>query len=134
MTDERYIIITVVYERHTEYAQALEWIAPELSNARLSLIDDHAEEPSPSRTWAGIVPASTFNRFAHAWQLPEASSKPTSGNTDRHPATRVYTLDGMNWDAGGQSPIVSVTVQVLATSAEHGVRAHGRPLPFTHIG
>jgi len=114
MTDDRYIIIRVAYDRQPGYGRSLEWIAPELKNARLRMTEDHADEASPSRTWAGIVDGPTFERFADAWKLGEETDDPTVGilTEDGYLATRAYTFDGMNWEAGGESPIVYVSLHV----------------------
>jgi hypothetical protein len=127
--DDRFLIIKVTYDRHPECAQSLESIAPELKDAGLSLIEDHTDGPSPSRTWAGIVHAPMFERFADAWQLHDETNEPTLGNADRHPTMRAQTLDGMNWEPDGGSPIAYVTLHVAGDWDE--ARRHP---PFTHPG
>jgi hypothetical protein len=129
VADRRLVTVTVVYERRARCAPTLEWIAPELKDAGLSLIEDHHKGSYPSRMWAGSVDGPAFARFADAWQLGDECSEPTSGSLDAH----AYTFDRMNWKTGGESPIVSVTIQVGA--AEGAYRARQRhPLPFTYIG
>jgi hypothetical protein len=98
--------------RH-EIRRSLGWIAPELKTSTLTLTDDHIAGPRPSRTWAGMVDGPTFERFARAWRLPgqiTTTTPPVTDDPDR--VARTYTLDGMNWEAGGISPIVCVSVQV----------------------
>ena len=126
MTDHRFLIIKVAYDRDAEYAESLEWIAPELKDAGLSLIEDHTDGPSPSGTWAGIVDAPTFERFADDWQLHDETNEPTLGNTDWHPTIYAQTLDGMNWEADGESPIVYMTLHVVETGMKRGPIIGGR--------
>jgi hypothetical protein len=114
MVDPRYITITVQYDRDARYGRSLGWIAPELENSTLTLTDDHIAAPRPSRTWAGMVDGPTFERFARAWRLPgqiTTTTPPVTDDPDR--VARTYTLDGMNWEAGGISPIVCVSVHVI---------------------
>jgi len=114
MTRDRYIVITVAYDRHPNYGRSLDWIAPELSDAGLIMTDDRIDEPSPSRTWAGVVSGATFERFSDAWQLdaqpcdPSLSPDAEAGDM----AMRAYTFDWMNWEIGGESPIVYVSLLV----------------------
>jgi hypothetical protein len=113
MVDPRYITITVQYDGVPKYGRSLGWIAPELKNSTLTMTDDHIAGPRPSRTWAGMVDGPTFERFARAWRLPgqiTSTTPPVTDDPDRAP--RTYTLDGMNWEVGGFSPIVWVSVQV----------------------
>lgn len=101
MTNPRRIIIRVQYDGYPEHARSLAWIAPELRDARLEMAEDHLDQPNPSRAWTGVVDGPTFERFAEAWLLDDAQRSP-----------RTYVFDGMNWEAGGVSPIVSVVVWV----------------------
>jgi hypothetical protein len=105
VTHDRLITIKVAYERYPSHGRSLAWIAPELTDAGPIMTEDHTDELRPSRTWAGIVNGSTFERFAAAWQLRDETDRPSSVVTRRgHPATHTYTFDGMNWEAGGESP------------------------------
>lgn len=108
MPDERYIVIKVAYDRYPSYGRSLAWVAPELREAGLSMVEDHSLAPSPSRTWTGSVDGPTFERFADAWHLDVSSSV----TDEEQAAAREYTFDGMNWEAGGESPIVYVRVRV----------------------
>jgi hypothetical protein len=121
MAYDRYVTITVAYDSHPSYGRSLEWIAPELSDAGLTLIEDHISEPRPWRTWAGAVDELTFKRFADDWHLDRLADK------TRVAAQSTYTFDGMNWDSGGTSPIVSVSVHV--TTAPDGARTETRAAP-----
>ena len=105
MLADRYITITVAYEPGASKRPALEWTAPELEDAGLALIEEHSD-PLPSRTWGGVVDGPTFERFADAW-LPDELTD------NRSPGTQSYTFDGLNWEVGGESPIVYVTIHVL---------------------
>jgi hypothetical protein len=105
MADDRYIIISVAYEPGTRHVQSLRRIAPELKDADLTLIDEHTR-PCPSRTWAGIVDGTTFAHLADAWHLHDQPTR--NGHTD----TQSYTLDGMNWETDGTSPVVYLTLTV----------------------
>jgi hypothetical protein len=114
VTSDHYIVITVAYDGHPGYGRFLEWVAPELRDAGLTMTEDHNNEPTPSRTWAGIVDGPTFDRFADAWHLEAQPHGPASDRMTQagYPAARSYTFDGMNWETGGKSPIVYVSVLV----------------------
>ena len=114
MVDPRYITITVQYDREPKYGRSLQWIAPELKDAALTMTEDHPGDPTPSRTWAGLVDGPTYEQFANAWQLPQAADErnPRTAGHDRDPDTHTYTLDGMNWESGAASPIICVSVEV----------------------
>lgn len=113
MVGWQHIVVTVRYEPHVGYATSLTWIAPELRNAGLTLIDDHLEDPVPSRTWAGRIDGRTFGRFAKSWGLPQLSQRARSKLEDgENMASYARTYDGMNWEVAGESPIISVSVLV----------------------
>ena len=130
MVDPRYITITVQYDRQPKYGRSLGWIAPELKDSALTMTEDQLDDPTPSRTWAGLVDGPTYEQFANAWRLPkdtdEANAR-TPGR-DRDLATHAYTLDGTNWEAGNQSPIVCVSLQVMewASPTETGAPGSSR--------
>jgi len=115
VVDPRYITITVQYDRQSTRGRSLEWIAPELKDSALTMTEDQLDDPTPSRTWAGLVDGPTYERFAEAWRLPKDTDEATSQTPgdDRELATLTYTLDGMNWEAGNESPIVCVSLQVM---------------------
>jgi len=135
MSADRYIIITVAYEPRLDYGRSLEWIAPELTDAGLAMTEDHANAPRPSRTWAGIVDRPTFERFADASHLNDNTAEPTFRllTEPEHLIARTYTLDGMNWEAGGESPIVYVSVSVSVLPPVYQCEAT-RPLACTYVG
>ena len=115
MVNPRYITITVRYDRQPRYGRSLEWIAPELKDSALTMTEDQLDGPTPLRTWAGLVDGPTYERFAEAWRLPKDTDETNSqtAGDDRELATHTYTLDGMNWEAGNESPIVCVSLQVM---------------------
>jgi len=115
MVNPRYVSITVHYDRRPRYGRSLEWIAPELKDSALAMTEDHLGDPTPSRTWAGLVDGPTYQQFAQAWRLPKDTDETNSSRDgdDRYLATRTYTLDGMNWEAGHESPIVCVSLRVM---------------------
>jgi hypothetical protein len=112
MKSPRHLVISVQYDRYPNHGRSLAWIAPELREAGLEMTDDHLDEPSPTRAWAGLVDGPTFERFAHAWGLDEAEHAP-----------RTYVFDGMNWEAAGESPIVYVVVRVCKCTGNDAVGA-----------
>ncbi len=115
MVNPHYITITVHYDRQPRYGRSLQWIAPELKDSALTMTEDHLGDPTPSRTWAGLVDGPTYEQFAEAWRLPkdtDETNSPTAGD-DRVLVTHCYTLDGMNWETGSESPIVCVSLQVV---------------------
>jgi hypothetical protein len=111
MVDPRYITITVRYDREPKSGRSLERIAPELKGAALRMTEDHLGDPTPSRTWAGLVDGPTYEQLVNAWRLPTDADE---AGDDRDPVTHTYTLDGMNWEAGSVSPIVCVSLQVCS--------------------
>ena len=114
MAGLQHITITARYEPRVSYGTSLSWIAPELRDAGLALIDDHLNDPMPSRTWAGSVDGRTFERFAKSWGLPRENAVGSASKGDDGEDTAAYarTYDGMNWEVGGESPIISVSVNV----------------------
>jgi hypothetical protein len=111
----RLIVLRVEYERWSAHGRSLEWIAPELGDAVLTLIEDRAHDGRPTRTWCGIIDDATFERFAQVWRLRPGTGDPEGliSNANRHRRVRSYVIDGMNWESGGVSPIISATVLVL---------------------
>jgi hypothetical protein len=135
LTDDRFIILTVAYERQAGRGPTLEWIAPELKHAGLSLIEGNHDGWHPSRQWLGLVNGPTFERFADAWHLHDENGERASRHPDGHPTRHAYTLDGMNWETEGGSPIIFATVQVWVVGNGHEARTRARhPLPCTHVG
>jgi hypothetical protein len=130
MVDKRYIVIRVAYEPSV-YGRSLEWIAPELKDAGLTLIEEHADECGASRTWAGVVDGATSQRFADAWHLPDEFHEPAAANLaeDGHIARARRTFDGMNWEVDGESPIVSVSVEIGVIRDSPRRRGHRRRRP-----
>lgn len=90
MTEDRFIILTAAYERHAGRGPLLEWIAPELKDAGLSLIEDNHHGWNPSSKWAGPVDGPTFGRFADAWHLQDDDDEPGPGNADGHPTMHAH--------------------------------------------
>jgi hypothetical protein len=117
MSEPRHITITVHYDRLPAYGRSLRWIAPELKNARLIMTEDHAGDEPPTRTWEGLVDGPTFERLAHAWRLEDELREPNAAAPSDGPDTHTYTLDGLNWEHGGESPIICVSVQVEQPAA-----------------
>ena len=118
MRGDRYLTVEVAYEPQLGYGRSLEWVAPELRHAGLVMTEDHTNESRPSRTWAGIIGRATFERFARAWNIDYETDLGTS-TEDSHQG-RDYTFDGMNWEVGGESPIVYVAVNV--SDAQRGAK------------
>jgi len=134
-TGDRFIILRVAYDRPAAPAASLEWIAPELKDAGLSLIEDNRDGPNPCCEWAGVVDGPKFERFAAAWHLYDEDDQAASDNASGQPVMHVHTLDGMNWETQGESPILFVTVHVWAAQDEDEARTRGqRPLPCTYVG
>jgi len=135
MIHDRHVTLRVEYERDPGYGRSLEWIAPELKDTGLTLTEDRTNEATPSRTWTGVVDAATFERFANAWGLDEATNGPAADALadDAAPAVHEFTFDGMNWEVGGESPIVYVSLSVGAVAHSRAADTRER-LPFTYIG
>ena len=118
MSDTRYVTIRVQYDQQARYGRSLNWVAPSSRDAGLVLTDDRLGGSAPSRTWRGVVDGPTYERFAAAWRLEGMLGEPAP-DTEHGAGTRACTLDGMNWEAGGESPIVCVSVRV--TPQRHAV-------------
>ena len=114
MAGSQHITMTVRYEPRVSYGTSLAWIAPELKDAGLALIDDHLDDPMPSRTWAGSVDSRTIERFAKSWGFPRENQVGGTPDLDdgEDMASYARTYDGMNWEVGGESPIISVSVHL----------------------
>ncbi len=113
MAEPRHLYVTVQFDSQVRSARSLAWIAPELKDADLEMIDDHAEGPVRSRTWAGSVDEATFAHFVEAWHLSDViDDAPADQGGDHRPGSQAYSVDGMNWEVEGISPIVCVSVQV----------------------
>jgi hypothetical protein len=124
MEQSRYISITVRYEPDALCGTSLGWIAPELRQAGLRLVEDKLDDPRPMRTWAGSVDKGTFKRFARGWPpLQEDEELSGDAGADRN-ETVAYarTFDGMNWESDGVSPIISVSVDVRSEKQETRTR------------
>ena len=135
MTDDRYIVVEVAYEKQLDYGRSLGWLAPELKDAGLIMTEDHTNEPRPSRTWAGIVDGPTFERFTHAFGLANELGEPTFRllTEPGQIFARTYTLEGMNWEAAaGESPIVYVSVSV--GDLPHVYQCQANRLASTYVG
>jgi hypothetical protein len=134
MIADRYIVIRVAYDRHPSYGRSLRWIAPEMRDAGLALTEDCSAGLSPSRTWEGFVDGATFERFADAWGLCLTPSERTLGLVPGvgHQAMRAYTFDGMNWEVGGESPIVYVSVVVGVVTAGCETEVDASPSVHAH--
>lgn len=114
MAGSHYVAIDVRYEPGVRDGTSLAWIAPELRDDGLDLIEDHLDEPKPSRIWAGCVDGPTFKRFATAWALDRSDED--FGRSEDRPCYE-QTFDGMNWEVDGVSPIISVSVRTHACGA-----------------
>jgi hypothetical protein len=123
VSDTRYVTIRVQYDQQARYGRSLKWVAPELKDAGLALTEDHLDMSAPSRTWRGVLDGPTYKRFAAAWRLEGMLDEetPDTANEEHGARTSACTLDGMNWEAGGESPIVYVSVRVTPHrhAAEH---------------
>lgn len=131
MAGLQHISITVRYEPRVSYGTSLAWIAPELGDAGLALVDDHLDDPMPSRTWAGSVDRRTFERFAKSWGLPRENEVARPSNVVDRADTASYerTYDGMNWEVGGESPIIWVSVLVGRNARLGACRQTCAPAP-----
>jgi hypothetical protein len=116
MLHTRHITLTVRYEPGIRYGRSLTWLAPELGDAGLALIEDHTTDTVPWRTWAGTVDEPTYERFAATWRLSEQGLRSTTMSGGKGQGAFATTIDGMNWEIDGDSPIVSVSVQVARPS------------------
>jgi hypothetical protein len=130
MVNPRYVTITVHYDGRPSYEGSLEWIAPELKGSAFTMTEDHLGDPTPTRTWAGLVDERTYERLAEAWRLPEDDDETDSHGEGaaRDLGAHAYTLDGMNWESGGDAPIVCVSLQVARPRAmNRSTSAQTRP-------
>jgi hypothetical protein len=135
MVGMRHIAITVRYEPGVDRGTSLASIAPELRDARLPLIQDHLNDPMPSRTWAGPVDRRTFKRFADSWGLAPRTEggRGSQPDDDNGKTSYAQTYDGMNWEVDGESPIISVSVWVGPGPCP-GRRGHTAPMVAAREG
>jgi len=95
MADQYFINLQVKYTPEANDVQrALAWLVPELVYAGLALTEDTFD----MRRWTGVVDSDTYTWFADAWDL-EAGS-------------HAFSFDGMEFETGGWSPILSVSLNV----------------------
>jgi hypothetical protein len=115
MAPSPYISITVRYEPGPQCGTSLGWIAPELRQAGLRLVEDHLDNQRPTRTWSGSVDEGTFRRFAAGWLLSREDEELSGDEAADRNETVAYTrtFDGMNWEIDGISPIISVSVNAV---------------------
>lgn len=117
---QRYLILQVDYSvrpgaEGTGPRMRLDWIAPELEGAQMSLTTDEAgPEGSWERVWSGLVSEDTYQRLAKNWSLDEADSEPNLGILTEygHLESLHFDFDGMDWNVGGITPIIHATLRV----------------------
>ena len=114
---DRFVILAVDYEPDATGAQrSLGWVAPELVHTGLTMIKDMLGV----RKWAGVIDHKTYERFVESW------------GGDAHLTNYRHTWDGMEWEPGGSSPVVCVTLTGLLRLP--GVEPVKRNLPFVYVG
>jgi len=100
MAEQYRILVSVKYEPHaTGLQRSLACLALEPVRTGLTLA-----EHDDVRTWIGVLDADSYARLAAAWGLDERRS-------------HRLTFDGMEWEAGGSSPIVWVSLDVAELGA-----------------
>lgn len=116
MNDQYLISLEVKYEPDaTGVQRSLGRVAPELVHADLTLTEDE-----DVREWAGGIDSDTYARLADGWGL------------DGHLARHRYVFDGMEFEEGGFSPIVWVSLSVrlldpVERQFTRNLRAHRAP-------
>ena len=113
MLGPHHIIMRVQYDRQPNYGRIPRMDRTGTEGRPADHDRRPISDPQPARRWEGTVDGPTFERFARAWRLPvdgPGPALPTASGT-RALATRRYTLDGMNWEQSGQSPIVCVSLR-----------------------
>ena len=121
---DRYVILAVEYERGgaTDEERSLGWLAPELADAGLSLVEDTRRV----REWVGVIDGDTHARFAKRWGLGDRADQPGVGVLTEygHLPCLTYTWDRMQWEGAEPSPIVWISVK-LSEPIEAELVAHG---------
>lgn len=117
----RYLILSVEY-RYTPddpegYGHALGWIAPKLAGSELVLTEDGESEDEGGvwhRKWAGLVRDDIYDDFARDWGLEPDDSENNMGMITELGwlDSYSYDYDGMDWNAGGLTPISYVNLRV----------------------
>jgi hypothetical protein len=105
---KRRVILEAAYEPDAKHLpRSPEWLVPELVDAGWTLTEDTPH----SCKWAGVIDGETYARFAKGWGL---ENKPGEANFGEHGdlASYSYTFDGLEWESGGSSPIVWMTLTV----------------------
>jgi hypothetical protein len=114
---ERYIILDVEYLTD-EWGQSLGWIAPTLKDEPgLTLTEDYESEAEGCawhRKWAGTISESTYEKLANDWNLDPEDSEPNLGMLTEygHLESLAFDFDGMDWNAGGETPIAYASLRV----------------------
>jgi hypothetical protein len=96
--------LVVQYEADATDSQRELWrLMPELANADLTMQDNGRG----MRRWVGDVDPGTYSRLACAWHLDERRLR------------SCRTWDGLEWEAGGKSPVMwaSLSVELAAAAA-----------------
>lgn len=119
----RYIILDVEYST-TEYGQSLGWIAPEIADEdELVLTEDDESEydfATWHRKWAGPISDNSYDKLASSWSLDLDRSEPNMGMITEygHLASLAFDFDGMDWNAGGETPICFASLRVSIPQEE----------------
>lgn len=95
---------------------------PEINYADLTMVGDRIDDTRPSRTWHDVVDRATFERFANAWRLHDATGRLEvceSHGDNRQPA-RSFVFDDLNWYTDGEPPIIRVGLQILGVTGAVG--------------
>jgi hypothetical protein len=78
--------------------------------------DDGHELVTLHRKWAGTIPESTYQKLVSDWSLDSDESEPNLGMLTEfgHLESLSFSFDGMDWNAGGETPIDHADLRVSA--------------------
>lgn len=120
---ERFIVLDVTYDRRQDYGRSLGWVAPALKDASgLEMTEDYTEDDDsseePSRKWAGVITGAEWDALRSDWSIDEDDSEPNGGilTPFGFMESLAFNWDGMDWNVGGETPIVYVSLYVSMPS------------------
>ena len=86
-------------------------------------LEDHpyrAPEEYPHRKWAGVVTGDEWAKLASDWSIDPEDSEPNLGILGPFGVieAEAYNWDGMDWNAGGETPIAYVSLYASVPAGE----------------
>jgi hypothetical protein len=114
---DRYIVLDVEYEPRVSYGRSLDWLCPALKDApglRMTEDGQNGNGLVTQRKWAGIITQGEWDALVSDWSIELADSEPNMGMITEygHLEALAFNWGGMEWNAGGETPISYVSLYV----------------------